>query len=435
MINMIWDKEHECMSRKKLEELQLERLKWSVQKAYREVPHYRAKFDEKGIKPEDIKSLQDLKCLPFTVKDDLRDNYPFGLFTVSSKEMVRVHASSGTTGRPVVVGYTRNDLHTWTELTARVACLAGVTADDVAQVAFNYGLFTGGFGLHYGLERVGAMVIPISGGNTKRQLAFMKDFGTTTLIATPSYALYIGEVAEKTGIDLASLKLRVGLFGGEPFGVEMREKIEKNLHIMATDNYGLTEVIGPGIAGECTYQCGLHIAEDHFIVETIDPETGEVLEPGEEGELVFTSLTKEAFPVIRFRTKDISRITQEKCECGRTTARMSKITGRTDDMLIIRGVNVFPSQIESVLMGIEGIGPYYRINVYKKGYLDELEVVVELVSPEVLEPYSKLEAMEKDINRQLHSVLQINCKVKIVQPGTLERTTGKTQKVFDYRNQ
>lgn len=430
---MIWDKDHECMSRQQLEQLQLERLKWSVERVYTKVPHYRAKFDRLGITPEKIKSRKDLQYLPFTTKDDLRDNYPFGLFTVPNKELVRVHASSGTTGRPVVVGYTQKDLNTWTDLTARMVTLAGVNSDDVAQIAFNYGLFTGGFGLHYGLERAGALVVPVSGGNTERQLMLMQDFGTTTLISTPSYALYIAEVAESKGIPLSSLKLRLGLFGGEPWTEEMRSEIESRLNIIATDNYGLSEVMGPGVAGECVHRCGHHIAEDHFIVETIDPDTGEVLEPGEEGELVFTSLTKEAFPVIRFRTKDISRVNQEQCACGRTTARMRKVTGRTDDMLIIRGVNVFPSQIESVLIAIEGIGPHYQINVYRKDYLDELEVVVELISPDVLEPYSKLEELEANIKHKLYSVLSINAKIKIVQPGTLERTTGKSKRVFDHR--
>lgn len=430
---MIWDKENECMSRSKLEQLQLERLKWTVQRVYNKVPHYRPKFDQCGISPENIKSLSDLQHLPFTTKDDLRDNYPFGLFTVTPRELVRVHASSGTTGRPVVVGYTQNDLNTWTDLTARMVSLAGVTADDVAQIAFNYGLFTGGFGLHYGLERAGALVVPVSGGNTERQLMLMQDFGTTALISTPSYALYIAEVAENMGIKLSSLKLRLGLFGGEPWTEEMRKEIETRLNIIATDNYGLSEVMGPGVSGECLHRNGHHIAEDHFIVETIDPDTGEVLEPGEEGELVFTSLTKEAFPVIRFRTKDISRINQERCECGRTTARMRKVTGRTDDMLIIRGVNVFPSQIESVLMGIEGIGPHYQINIYRKDYLDQLEVVVELITPDVLEPYSKLEELEETIQHKLYSVLSINARIKIVQPGTLERTTGKAKRVFDHR--
>lgn len=421
------------MPRSELNQIQLDRLKWTAQRVYTKVPHYRSKFEKFGVTPENIRTLEDLRKLPFTTKDDLRDNYPFGLFTVPNRDLVRVHASSGTTGRPVVVGYTQNDLNTWTDLTARMVSLAGVTADDVAQIAFNYGLFTGGFGLHYGLEKAGALVVPVSGGNTERQLMLMQDFGTTALISTPSYALYIAEVAENMGINISSLKLRLGLFGGEPWTEEMRKEIESRLNIIATDNYGLSEVMGPGVSGECLYQDGHHIAEDHFLVETIDPETGEVLEPGEEGELVFTSLTKEAFPVIRFRTKDISRITLEKCACGRTTARMRKVTGRTDDMLIIRGVNVFPSQIESVLMGIEGIGPHYQINIYRKGYLDELEVVVELISPDLLEPYSKLEDLERNIQHKLYSVLSLNARIKIVQPATLERTTGKAKRVFDHR--
>ena len=432
---MIWNIEQECMSRNHLEEIQLKRLKWTVNRVYNNVPHYKDKFEKLGIAPESIKSLADLRHLPFTTKEDLRNNYPFGLFAVPQREIVRVHASSGTTGRPVVVGYTANDLNTWTDLTARMVTLAGVTSDDVAQIAFNYGLFTGGFGLHYGLERAGALVVPVSGGNTERQLMLMQDFGTTVLISTPSYSLYIAEVAEKMGIDISSLKLKIGLFGGEPWTEEMRKEIELRLHILATDNYGLSEVMGPGVAGECTYQCGHHIAEDHFIVETIDPETGEVLEPGQEGELVFTSLTKEAFPVIRFRTKDISRINQEPCQCGRTTARMRKVVGRTDDMLIIRGVNVFPSQIESVLMTIEGISPYYVINVHRRNFLDELEVLVEINREDLLEPYSKLEDFSAYIRQKLHSVLSINVRLKIVQPGTLERSAGKAKRVFDYRDQ
>lgn len=423
------------MSRGRLEELQLERLKWTINRVYSQVPHYRSKFGKLGILPEDIKSLDDLKHLSFTTKEDLRTNYPFGLFAVPQKRVVRVHASSGTTGRPVVVGYTANDLNTWTDLTARMVTMAGVTSDDVAQVAFNYGLFTGGFGLHYGLERAGALVVPVSGGNTERQIMLMQDFGTTVLISTPSYSLYIAEVIEKMGIDISSLKLKIGLFGGEPWTEEMRREIETRLKISATDNYGLSEVMGPGVAGECVFKCGHHIAEDHFIIETIDPETGEVLEPGQEGELVFTSLTKEAFPVIRFRTKDISCITQETCQCGRTTARMRKVVGRTDDMLIIRGVNVFPSQIESVLMDIEGIGPHYIINIHRRNHLDELEVVVELTREDLLEPYSKLEDFSGYIRQKLHNVLSINVRLKIVQPGSLERSSGKAKRVFDYRNQ
>ena len=423
------------MSRSKLEELQLERLKRTVNRVYNRVPHYRAIFEKLSIRPEDIKSLDDIRRLPFTTKEDLRSNYPFGLFAVPQKEIVRVHASSGTTGRPVVVGYTNNDLTTWTDLTARMVTLAGVNSEDVAQIAFNYGLFTGGFGLHYGLERAGAMVVPVSGGNTERQIMLMQDFGTTVLISTPSYSLYIAEVLQKMGVDPSTLKLRVGLFGGEPWTEEMRKEIESRLNIAAMDNYGLSEVMGPGVAGECLYKCGHHIAEDHFIVETIDPETGEVLEPGQEGELVFTSLTKEAFPVIRFRTKDISCLNQEPCQCGRTTARMRKVVGRTDDMLIIRGVNVFPSQIESVLMNIEGISPHYIINVHRRNHLDELEVVVELTREDILEPYSKLEEFRNVIRQKLHSVLSINVQLKIVQPGTLERSAGKAKRVFDYRSQ
>lgn len=430
---MIWDKEHECMSRSQLEELQLERLKWTVNRVYKNVPHYRKKFDAMGINPESIKSLKDLARLPFTTKADLRDNYPFGLFTVPKKDLVRVHASSGTTGKPVVVGYTANDMETWTGLVARVASLASVTNHDVAQVAFSYGLFTGGFGLHYGLERVGAMVVPVSGGNTEKQLMLMQDFGTTVLISTPSYSLYLAEVAEKMGIDMSRMKLRVGLFGGEPWTNEMRREIERRLSILATDNYGLSEVMGPGVAGECEWGVGHHISEDHFLVETIDPDTGEVLEPGQRGELVFTSLTKEAFPVIRFRTKDISVINQERCVCGRTTARMEKVTGRTDDMLIIRGVNVFPSQIESVLMEIDGIGPHYQINVYRKGYLDELEVMVEVADGKLLESYRELEVLEKTIFDQMHKVLTINVKVKLVEPLTIERSPGKAKRVVDLR--
>jgi len=431
---VIWDKEHECMSRSQLEELQLERLKWTVNRVYNNVPHYRKKFDEMGVKPEDIKTLKDVARLPFTTKVDLRDNYPFGLFTVPKKDLVRVHASSGTTGKPVVVGYTANDMETWTGLVARVASLASVTNHDVAQVAFSYGLFTGGFGLHYGLERVGAMVVPISGGNTEKQLMLMQDFGTTVLISTPSYSLYLAEVAEKMGIDMSKMKLRVGLFGGEPWTNEMRREIERRLSILATDNYGLSEVMGPGVAGECEWGVGHHISEDHFLVETIDPETGEVLEPGQKGEMVFTSLTKEAFPVIRFRTKDISVINQERCVCGRTTARMEKVTGRTDDMLIIRGVNVFPSQIESVLMDIDGIGPHYQINVYRKGYLDELEVMVEVADGKLLESYRELEVLERTIFEQMHKVLTINVKVKLVEPLTIERSPGKAKRVVDMRN-
>ncbi|SMB93237.1 phenylacetate-CoA ligase [Desulfonispora thiosulfatigenes DSM 11270] len=430
---MIWDKENECMSRSKLEALQLERLKSTLNRVYTKVPQYKQKLDKLGIKPEDIKTLKDLSKLPFTTKDDLRDNYPFGLFTVPKKELVRIHASSGTTGKPVVVGYTKNDMETWTGLAARMVSLAGVTDNDVGQMAFSYGLFTGGFGLHYGLERVGAMVVPASGGNTEKQLMLMKDFGTTALVCTPSYALYIAEVAEKMGIDMSKSPLRLGLFGGEPWSEEMRSEIERRLSIVATDNYGLSEVMGPGVSGECEFKDGQHIAEDHFIVETINPDTGEVLEPGQKGELVFTSITKEAFPVIRFRTKDLSIINQDKCACGRTTARMARVSARTDDMLIIRGVNVFPSQIESVILNIDAVAPHYQINVYKTGHLDVLEVMVELVDETLLERYGELEKLVKTIQHKLHNVLSINAKVKLVEPNTIERTAGKAKRVFDHR--
>lgn len=432
---VMWDKEKECMTRSQIEALQLERLKSLVTRVYDKVPAYREKMDRVGVKPKHIQRLADIGLLPFTVKDDLRAYYPFGLFAEPQENIVRLHASSGTTGKPIVVGYTKKDLETWSDLLARVITMAGVTRQDTAQVAFSYGLFTGGFGLHYGLERVGATVVPISGGNTEKQLMLMQDFGSTVLIATPSYALYLGEKAEQLGIDTNKLKLRIGLFGSEPWTNELRNQIEKKLHVLATDNYGLSEVMGPGVAGECPWAQGLHINEDHFIVETIDPKTGEVLPPGSEGELVFTSLTKEAFPVIRYRTKDISRVNQERCVCGRTFARMEKVTGRTDDMMIIRGVNVFPSQVESVLMKIPGIGTSYQIQVYKKGSLDDMEVLVELADNRLLDKYGELEALQKNIEGQLFSVLSIHTKVRLVESQSLERTPGKAKRVVDLRKQ
>lgn len=432
---MIWDKEHECMPRKKLEELQLERLKHTVNYIYENVQPYRAKMDEIGLKPKHIQTLKDLALMPFTVKNDLRDNYPYGLFAVPMDQVVRVHASSGTTGKPIVVGYTKQDLDMWSDLLARVITMAGVGEKDVAQISFNYGLFTGGFGLHYGLEKVGATVVPISGGNTAKQLMIMQDFGTTTLIATPSYALHIAEVGEQQGIDFKKMKLRVGLFGSEPWTNEMRREIEHRLDIVATDNYGLSEVCGPGVSGECIYGNGLHINEDHFIVETIDPETGEVLPPGEEGELVFTSLTKQAFPVVRYRTRDISRINQEPCVCGRTTARMEKVVGRGDDMMIIHGVNVFPSQIESILLNFPELGPQYQLHLYKNGYMDDLDVWVELIDASLLESYGALEDLSRRIKQKIKEVVGINVKIKLVEPATFERSAGKAKRVYDHRNE
>lgn len=430
---MIWDKQNECISRDNLRLLQLDRLQNILYRVYENVPFYRRLFDEHGVKPSDIKTLEDLRKLPFTTKDALRDNYPFGLFAAPMKEIVRVHASSGTTGKPIVVGYTKKDINTWSDLIARVATQAGVTDEDIAQISFGYGLFTGGFGLHYGLEKVGATIVPASVGNTQKQIMLMKDFGTTVLVSTPSYALYMAEAAKELGIEPTSLNLKIGLFGAEPWTENMRLEIERVWGIKATDNYGLSEIMGPGVAGQCRCGTGLHISEDHFIPEIIDPKTGESLDYGQEGELVFTTITKEGFPVIRYRTKDISVLYPEPCDCGRTTVRMRKITGRTDDMLIIRGVNVFPSQVESVLMEIEGISPHYQIIVSKKGYLDEIEVQVELSEENFDGAYRNLEKTERKIKERLNSVLSISAKVKLVEPKSIARSEGKAKRVIDNR--
>ena len=431
---MIWSKE-ETLDRKEIKKIQLEKLKETVKRAYENVSVYKEKFESVGLKPEDINTLDDLKKIPFTVKDDFRANYPFGMFAVPKKEVVRIHASSGTTGKPTVVGYTKKDLETWAELISRVVTAAGVTDEDTAQVAFGYGLFTGGFGLHYGLENVGASVIPMSSGNTEKQIMLMKDFETTVLICTPSYALYISEVAQKMGIDpKKDLKVRIGLFGGEACSESARTEIESKWGMLATQNYGMSELMGPGVSGECEYQCGMHISEDHFIAEIIDPKTGEVLPEGEVGELVITTLTKEALPVLRYRTKDMTSLTYEKCECGRTTARMLKIKGRSDDMLIIRGVNVFPTQIESVLEGIEEIGPHYEIIVTKNGHLDQMTINIELADGKFLEKFSCLEQISKKVDHKLKTVLGLSSKINIVQPRTLERFEGKAKRVKDLRN-
>ena len=431
---MIWDRKHECMSRDEMRDLQSRRLVEVIQKVYEKVPFYRQLFQQEGIEPGDIKGVEDLPKLPFTTKDALRDNYPFGLFAEPMNKIVRVHASSGTTGKPIVVGYTRKDLDTWSELIARIAAQAGVTEEDVVQICFGYGLFTGGFGLHYGLEKLGTTIIPASVGNTRRQIMLMEDFGTTALVATPSYALYMAEVVHELGIDLDKLKLRLGLFGAEPWSESMREQIETKWGITATDNYGLSEIIGPGVSGECLEFNGLHISEDHFIPEIIDSETGEPLGYGETGELVFTTLTKEGFPILRYRTKDISILWEDPCACGRTTARMKKVTGRTDDMLIIRGVNVFPSQIESVLMEIKGLAPIYQIIVDRQDHLDNMEVQVELEKDQFTGSFRDLEAMENKIRGQLNSVLSIDVKVKLVEPKSIERSEGKARRVIDKRN-
>jgi phenylacetate-CoA ligase len=431
---MIWNPEYETLPRGKLKELQFTRLKTTLKWAYERVPFYRKKFEEKEVSPKDIRSLEDIVKLPFTEKEDIRDNYPYGLFAVPLQTVVRIHSSSGTTGKPIVVGYTRGDINTWAELTARIASAGGVTSSDVCQISFGYGLFTGGFGLHYGLERIGATVVPISAGNTERQIMIMKDFKTTVLICTPSYAFYIAEVGEEMGVDFSSLPLRLGLFGAEPWSEGMRREIEKRLGISATDNYGLTEVMGPGVSGECEAKEGLHVNEDHFLVEVVDPKTGEPLPSGKVGELVFTSLTKEAFPVIRYRTRDLSYLIDEPCSCGRTFVRMAKVRGRTDDMIVVRGVNVFPSQVESVLTEIEGVEPHFQIVVDRERALDKMEVLVEVSEKIFPDAMRKLVEFERKIEEKLQAVLGVKAEVKLVEPKTFARTAGKAKRVVDRRD-
>ena len=425
--------EIEFMSREQLRKLQFERLKQTVERVYDNVPVYKEKLQAKGVEPGDIKSLDDLKLLPFTVKQDLRDNYPFGLFAVPMNDVVRVHVSSGTTGKPTVVGYTQNDIDAWAELIARCVAMTGGGKGDVVQVGYGYGLFTGGLGLHYGAERLGATVIPISGGNTKRQLMLMEDFGTTILCCTPSYALFLSEEAAENGIDLINGKLKAGIFGAEPWSENMRKELEKGLGIKAYNIYGLSEIMGPGVAMECECQCGMHIMEDFFIPEIIDPETGEPLPFGAKGELVFTTITKQAFPLLRYRTRDISVLREEKCECGRTFVRMDRVMGRTDDMLIIRGVNVFPSQIESVLLEIGETEPHYLLVVDRQGSLDNLEVWVEVSEKMFSDEVRKLEELEKKLRHEIASVLGISAKIKLVEPKTIPRSEGKAKRVVDKR--
>lgn len=432
---MIWNEEFETLPREALEALQLKRLKATVERVYETVPFYKKKFNEIGLKPAHIKTLKDLQLLPFTVKNDLRDNYPFGLFSVPMEQVVRVHASSGTTGKPIVVGYTRRDIDTWAELIARTLSCAGVHRGDIVHNAYGYGLFTGGLGLHYGAEKIGASVIPISGGNTKRQIIIMQDFGPTALTCTPSYALHLADVAEEMGLNPAKdFKLRVGCFGAEPWSERMREQIEKKFNIDAIDIFGLSEVIGPGVSSECLEaKNGLHVFEDHFIPEIIDPDTCAVLPYGEKGELVFTSITKEAFPVIRYRTRDISALYPEVCKCGRTFVRMQRVTGRSDDMLIIRGVNVFPSQIESVLMQVEGVEPHYQLIVDREGNLDTLEVQVEVNEKVFSDEVKQLERLEKRIEKEIKEMFGVTCKCTLVEPKTIQRSEGKAKRVIDKR--
>jgi len=430
---MYWDKENECMPREDMEQLQLERLQSTLYRVATHVPFYRQKFKELKVDPDGFRALSELTSLPFTTKQDLRDNYPYGLFAVPLRDVVRVHSSSGTTGQATVVGYTQNDLKTWANLIARILTATGVTNDDVVQIAFGYGLFTGGFGMHYGAERVGASVIPISSGNTKRQIQIMQDFRTTALICTPSYALVLADAMAEMGINASSLSLKYGLFGGEPWSEAMRQEIQNKLGIIATDNYGLSEIMGPGVAGECRECNGLHLNEDHFLCEVINPETLDPVRPGEIGELVITTLTKEAFPVIRYRTRDLTRIIEEPCPCGRTLRRMQRVLGRSDDMLIVKGVNVYPSQIEQVLFKIEGTSPHYQIVVEREGRLDKITVLVEVVESIFFDEMKKQREMIETIKRTLASELGIGVEVKLVEEKTLTRSEGKAQRVIDKR--
>ncbi len=431
---MFFQKDIETMPRQKIEELQLERLKWLVKYCMDNIPFYNKRLTEAGVTADKIKCLEDIQYIPYTTKADIRDTYPFGLFGTPLKDIVRIHASSGTTGKPTVVGYTKTDLDNWSDCMARLVVAAGATDEDIVHIAFGYGLFTGALGLHYGLEKIGATVVPTSSGNTEKNLMLMKDFQATALVATPSYAQYIGELAKELGI-LDDLNLRLGLFGSEGCTEEMRTQIEKTLNLFATDNYGMSELMGPGVSGECRERDGMHINEDHFLAEIINSETGEVLPKGSTGELVITTLTKEGIPMLRYRTKDITKINYEPCKCGRTFARMDKIKGRSDDMLKIRGVNVFPSQIESVLMGFEEVAPHYQLVITRQNFSDRLEVKVELSNNISLEKFGDLENLRNNIHHNLKTVLGIDTKVSLVEYKSLERFQGKAKRIVDLRNE
>lgn len=432
---MIFNMEFETMPREALEAIQLRRLQTTVERVYANVPYYRNKFKAAGITPADIKSLDDLVRLPFTTKQDLRDNYPYGMFATPMDHVVRIHSSSGTTGQATVVGYTARDVQTWAELMARSLMAGGATRNDIIHNAYGYGLFTGGLGVHYGAEKLGASVIPVSGGNTKRQIIIMKDFGPTILTATPSYSLHLAEVAEEMGVAFKDLKFKFGIFGAEPWSETMREEIERKLDLVAVDIYGLSEIMGPGVAIEChEAKKGLHIFEDHFIAEIIDPDTMEPLPLGETGELVFTTITKEAFPMVRYRTRDITSLNPEPCICGRTHLRMNRVTGRSDDMLIIRGVNVFPSQIEMVLMQSDGLTPHYQLVVDRQGSLDILTVQVEVGEGMFSDEVKQLQATEKKIAKNIKELLGVSAMVKLVEPKAIARSEGKAVRVIDNRN-
>lgn len=428
----MWNQKIETMSREEKKKLQSERLVAQVKKLYETVPFYKKRMDEKGVTPADIQSIEDISKLPFMTKDDLREVYPHGLLAVKQEDIVEVHMSSGTTGKPVVMEYTRKDIDDWAEAVARALAMNGVSSSSTIQVSYGYGLFTGGFGIHHGGQKIGASVIPMSGGNTKKQLQVLQDFQPEYLACTPSYAMYLAEAAIEEGI-VDKLNLKYGIFGAEPWSEAMRKEIESKLNIKALDIYGLTEISGPGVAMECEYQDMLHVADDLFYPEIINPETGEVLPFGEKGELVFTTLTKEGTPVLRYRTKDITFLSEEKCKCGRTTIRMHRLMGRTDDMLIIRGVNVFPSQIEEVLLKIEGVEPHYQLVVERKGNLDTLEVQVEMSDKLFSDSVGKLEEVAKEIERNLYATLSIHAKITLVEPKSIPRSEGKAKRVIDKR--
>ncbi len=430
---MIWNKQKESIDPKSLKKDQGKNLKKLVKKLYETVPFYKKKLDEKGVEPGDIKSIEDIRHLPFTSKEELRETFPYGLLAVDKSEVREIHTSSGTTGSPVVGAYTKKDIDIWSEVMARALTMAGVTSKDVLQNAYGYGLFTGGLGVHYGCLRIGSNVIPISGGNTKRQLATLMDFNSSVLTRTPSYALYLAEVGREEGIDFSSLPLRLVLAGAEPWSEAMRYEIEKQLSVKALDIYGLTEIIGPGVAQECKHLNGLHIFEDHFYPEIIDPDTGEVLPDGEKGELVITTLTKEGTPLIRYRTRDITYLIREKCACGRTIVRMHRLLGRTDDMLIIRGVNVFPTQIEEVLVRMDGIEPYYQLVVDREKQLDTLEVRIEMTEQLMSDEIKVLSKTGKLIEKELFGALNIHTRVKFVEPKSIPRSSGKAERIIDKR--
>lgn len=426
--------EIEKIDRKELRQMQLERLKHIVRYAYENVPMYRKRFDSIGLKPEHIRTLKDIENIPYTTKDDLRDNYPFGLFAVPMKKIIRLHASSGTTGKPIVGGYTRADLDNWSTCIARLLAMAGATDEDIFQVAFGYGLFTGGFGLHYGIEKLGATVVPMSTGNTERQLMLMRDFGVTALIATPSYAMYLAETAKKEGI-LKDLKVRLVCMGAEASTAETHESLQKLFGAFPTENYGLTEVGGPGVAGECREKAGMHINEDMFYAEIVNMEKNQVLQEGEQGEMVITTLVKEGMPILRYRTKDITSLTYEPCKCGRTLARMSRVVGRTDDMLIIRGVNVFPSQIEAAIMNVAGVSPHYMIYVDRVNNLDVMEIDIELAGNLTPDRVSDIESIKRKVETEVNSYIGLSAKIKLCESGSIRRSEGKAVRVIDRRDQ